>query len=381
MVHHKNHTKHKKLPKLTPLLAASAIVVANITGPVTVLADQYEEQIQALQQQRAANQNVANGLAQQAQGIQGEIDMLRDQITSIQAQIDINVARQNELNAQIEVAKAKLLEQKDMLSANIRSMYIEGDISPLEMIASSKNLGDFVDKQEYRDRIKENIVTTMDEIERLRKQLDGQQKEVTRIIDEQKTLRGNLDAKNNEAGAKLASVNQSKAGFDAQIQAQSAQIAALRAAQRAANARFIGAPGSGVNCGGGYPGHATSSFGKWGCNYALDAGVDNWGMYNRQCVSYTAFKVAESGRRMPYWGGRGNAKNWPTNARGAGIPVDGNPRVGDVAISTDGYYGHAMYVEAVLGGGKILISQYNAGWDGRYTEAVISAAGLEFIHF
>ena len=108
---------------------------------------------------------------------------------------------------------------------------------------------------------------------------------------------------------------------------------------------------------------------------------DNWGMYNRECVSYTAFRVAASGRHMPYWGGSGNANQWDDNARAAGIPVDGNPRVGDVAISNAGYYGHAMYVEAVHGDGTISISQYNADWRGTYSTNRISIGSLVFIHF
>jgi surface antigen len=104
-------------------------------------------------------------------------------------------------------------------------------------------------------------------------------------------------------------------------------------------------------------------------------------MYNRECVSYTAFKVAVSGRHMPYWGGYGNANQWDDNARASGIAVDGNPREGDVAQTDNGYYGHVMYVEYVYGDGTILISQYNVNLDGRYSEKRISAAGLNFIHF
>lgn len=108
---------------------------------------------------------------------------------------------------------------------------------------------------------------------------------------------------------------------------------------------------------------------------------DEWGMYKRQCVSYAAWKVASSGRNMPFWGGRGNASQWDDNARAAGIPVDSVPRVGDIAVSHDGGYGHVSYVEAVYPDGTILVSQYNARWDGRYSEERLSTAGLVFIHF
>ncbi len=109
-------------------------------------------------------------------------------------------------------------------------------------------------------------------------------------------------------------------------------------------------------------------------------------MYNRECVSWTAFKVYSSGRYMPYWGGIGNANQWDNNARAAGIPVDSNPRVGDVAVSHGGTYGHVMYVESVAGDGSIYVSDYNQQYDGLYREYWISAEtvskkSLVFIHF
>ena len=120
---------------------------------------------------------------------------------------------------------------------------------------------------------------------------------------------------------------------------------------------------------------------KWR-NIPQDSVVDSWGMYNRECVSYTAWKVYESGRYMPYWGGIGNANQWDDNARRMGIPVDGNPRPGDVAVAHWGYYGHVMYVESVNPNGTINISQYNYDFNGTYSEVYnFPTSGLVFIHF
>ena len=360
----------RKIIKQSTLVLMSLMIIAQPVFGATI--QEMQDQINNKQQQKLEAEQLSHGLGVVASGIAGEIQLLSNQIASIQAQIDINTTKQEDLTKQIDSAVKRLGEQKDLLSANIRSMYIEGDISPLEMIASSKNLGDFVDKQEYRDRIKENISSTMDEIERLKKQLDEQRREVTKILDDQKTLRGTLDQKNTEASAKLAGVNQDKAAFDAQVKEQSSQITALRAQQRAANAKLGGTAVAGDPAKGGYPSN-------W-ANAPQDSLVDSWGMYNRECVSYTAWKVYQSGRHMPYWGGRGNANQWPTNARAAGIPVDGTPRVGDVAVSMAGYYGHVMYVEAVSGS-SVYVSQYNYAVNGEYSEMWISSAGLEFIHF
>lgn len=359
--------------RLSPLVAGAVIVVSGLIAPIAIHADKYDEQIKALEKLQAVNQAEANKYGNKADKKESEIEKLQNQIAGIQAQIEVNEKRQAELTRKIKEAQKRLEEQKELLSANIRSMYIEGDITPLEMLASSKNLSDFVDKQEYRDRIRENITNTLDEIDKLKKQLDEQRQEIVKIIEEKKSQRGVLNDKQSEANSKLASLNMSQKAFEAKVGKQSQQIAALRAQQLAANQSALGGnvvagdPGRG-----GYPSN-------W-ANAPQDSVVDSWGMYNRECVSYAAWKVYQSGRNMPYWGGYGNANQWPGNARSSGISVNGSPKVGDVAISMAGYYGHAMYVEAVSGG-QVYVSQYNYAVQGEYSEMWVSASGLQFIHF
>jgi hypothetical protein len=128
---------------------------------------------------------------------------------------------------------------------------------------------------------------------------------------------------------------------------------------------------AGPACGGGYPD-------RW-CKAPLDSIVDQWGMYNRECVSYTAYRVALSGRHMPY--GFGDANKWPAAAKARHIPVDTRPEVGDVAIKMTGQHGHSMYVEAVNADGSIAISEYNKNKTGTFDQAIIKPDGLLFIHF
>ncbi len=128
---------------------------------------------------------------------------------------------------------------------------------------------------------------------------------------------------------------------------------------------------AGPACGGGYPD-------KW-CKAPLDSVVDRWGMYNRECVSYTAYRVAVSGREMPF--GFGDANQWPAAAHAHHIPVDSHPRAGDVAIKVGGQHGHSMYVEAINNDGTIRVSEYNKNKTGTFMQETIAADGLVFIHF
>lgn len=149
-------------------------------------------------------------------------------------------------------------------------------------------------------------------------------------------------------------------------------VAQRLAEQYTANQLLDGSVIAGDPTHGGYPA-------KWDTVFQ-DSTVDNWGMYNRECVSYAAWKVHQTYGYMPYWGGIGNANQWIRNARSAGIPTSTIPKAGTVAISMNGYYGHAMWVEAVAGN-MIYVSQYNYDLRGHYSEMWVSADSFTYIYF
>lgn len=373
-------TKITTRERITSLFVAGILLAGFIVSPI-VTADRFEEQIRQINQQNAAINANRNQLLAEAESFQAAINALQLEISALQAQIQQNEAERDELNRKIAEAEAELVRQKSLLSENIRAMYLEGEISTVEMLFSSKDLSEFVDKEQYRTTVKNKIKSTLDRINALKAQLATQKEKVERLLAEQQAMRDRLASQQAEQSRMLAMNASQRAELEGQMRANSGRIAELRRQQAIENARFTA--GVGVDCGGGYPGSAPGPWGNWGCNYPRDNTVDSWGMFNRQCVSYTAFKVAESGRNMPKWGfiHSANAKDWDDLAEDYNIPVDGSPRQGDVAISNSGYYGHAMYVEHVYGDGTILISQYNVSWDGRYSTARITAGGLSFIHF
>lgn len=363
----------KRFYKVRAVLSAMALV-ALISGAGLAHADKFDDQINGLQQQNSQARGVLNGLASQANSYQGTIDQLQAQISGVQAALFANQAHQVSLQQQITDAKNKIDRQKKYLGDDIKAMYIDGQLSTIEELATSKNLSEYVDKQEYRTTVQNKVDASIKEIAALQAQLQKQKAELDQLVASEQQENNQLASARAEQQQLLSYNEGQQSAYNQQINANSGKIADLRRQQIAANARFIGgAAGSGPTCGGGYPS-------RW-CNIPQDSVIDSWGMYNRECVSYTAFRVAASGRNMPYWGGRGNANQWDEDARAAGIPADDNPQPGDVAISNRGAYGHAMYVESVNGNGTISISQYNAALDGRYSTNTISPAGLVFIHF
>ena len=360
-----------KLRALALLLAVGGL----IGGAAIAHADQFDAQINALSQQNASATGLLNGLETQAGSYQATINQLQAQIDTVQNQIAANQAQQAQLQQQIADDQQQIDQKKQELSATVKALYIDGQTTTIEELASSKNLSDYVDKEEYRTAVQNQLDAKIKEIGALQVQLQAKKQQIDQLLASEKTQNaqlGNDQTKQNQ----LLGYNQGQQdAYNQQISANSSQIAQLRQAQIAANARFAGgSAGSGPTCGGGYPA-------QW-CEVPQDSVIDSWGMYNRECVSYTAFRVAASGRNMPWWGGGGNANQWPGDARAAGIPVDSNPTPGSVAISTRGAFGHAMYVESVNSDGTINISQYDASLDGRYsTRSGLNPSGLYFLHF
>jgi surface antigen len=113
--------------------------------------------------------------------------------------------------------------------------------------------------------------------------------------------------------------------------------------------------------------------------------TDKWGFTERQCVSFTAWRLARNGHPLDNatqnWG---SALHWDEAARAHGVRISSTPHVGAIAQwnageggtvwvgggtgrFVAGSYGHVGYVAAVYSDGSALIEQYNAQGDRQYS--------------
>ena len=366
--------KFKIKRSISTIFVGSILILSLIAGGLA-RADQFDEQIRALQQQNDTNQVAVNQLAAEAASYQDAIDKLSAQINNLRQAILDNQRQSSELQKQIEEQQAELAHQRQVLGLNIKTMYLEGEISTLEILAASKDLSEFVDRQQYRNSVQSKIKATVEKITQLKLELEEKQRQIQILIKEQQSQQAILSADQNQQNELLGYTEGQKASYNQKIKENQVKISDLRRQQIIINARLYGGGEIIQNS-------RCDIYPQNWCNAPMDSIVDTWGMYNRECVSWTAYRVATSGRYMPYWGGRGNANHWDDNARAAGIPVDRDPRVGDVGVSNSGYYGHTVYVEAVNGDGTIAVSQFNHDWNGTYSFAPRMPIGnLVFIHF
>lgn len=310
-------------------------------------------------------------LRSQAVSYQDAITRLQSQINIVQGQIAESKRQQADLEAQIKEAEAQLEQQRGVLFQVIRAMYIDGPVTPIEALATSNDLSEYVNKEEYRRQVQRSVEETMKKIAELQSELSTKKTQVAALLAQQQSQANQL-ARDRAEQQELVNYNASQqAAFNAETAANKSKLAALIAAQRRANSssnsgysfiRFPGAVKSFDRNAYPYKNAGFSMSTAPGCND--NDGPDRWGYCTRQCVSYTAWAVEASGRSAPlYWG---SAKYWDERAVAAGVPVYSTPAPGDIAVSNSGTWGHVMYVEKV-DGNQIYVSQYNQALDGRFS--------------
>lgn len=352
-----------------------------------VQAEDFDARIKQLQGEIDQYKAKASELDGKADTLQAELNRLSDEKAVLQKQIDLKQAEYDRLVVSIAENEKKMKDNQEVLGKTLASLYVDDKISAFEMLASSQNISEYVDKQEYRSSVRDQLTHTIEEIKRLKKELERQKLEAERILADQRAQREVLAGKEAEQQRLVNETRGEEAAYqgmaadriakrnEVQRQQQAAIEAALRRAGGGGRA-VAGDPNKG-----GYPNYLANS------NY-YNPVVDPWGMYSRQCVSYTAWKVFQKNGYMPYWGGHGNANQWPGSARAAGIATGSTPRAGSVGVMMAGQYGHVVWVESVNGDGTINISQYNyynaggSGW-GHYSEmyGVPASAYNVYIYF
>lgn len=375
----KNMTQKQQNGRITSrlkhlvLLVIASLLVVGATAIPNVTADPLDDQIRILQQENANNRAAVADLLKTATNYQNAIAQLQGQIDQLQGQINNSIAEQADLQAKIEEGQRELDRQRHVLGADIKAMYVDGDISTIEILATSKDLSDFVDKETYRNAVQKKIQETLKKITILQSELKVKKERVELLLKEQQAQQTSLSA-NRAEQARLLSLNkQQQSEFNQKTKDNQSRIDDLIAQQIKANdspsgyyfIRFPGGVGDHDVTVDDYPyKNAGFSMQLGPCSHSdsYPDAPDRWGYCTRQCVSYTAWAVERSGRAAPKF--YGSAKNWISAAPASYIHRD--PQPGDVAITTGGTWGHAMYVEKV-DGDRIYVSQYNQRLDGKYS--------------
>ena len=324
----------------------------------------------------------ANSMAESAQAaadtLTGAIEALDAEISSLQAKIKTNEAIAADLQSQIIANEAKLKQQQNALVELLVNMHFDNSDDAITILAGSESISDLAEKQSRQETVKQEVVTSSEQIKNTKAELEEQKAGVDQIIAEAESDRRQIAQKRSDQVA-LKEKYQDNAEEYSAYAAEQRRIKQEEIANEIASRNKSGVVVT-------YDG-LDSYYYRGSC----PAGLDNWNNlwfgspYQCECTDYAGWKMYQYtgysvqtvmgfsgasvtvrdtiGYSSATWG---NAKYWAVAARALGhnysqigFHVDRVPAANTIGVQTDGITGHVVWVESVNGNGTINLTEYN----------------------
>ncbi|RWZ78587.1 MAG: CHAP domain-containing protein [Candidatus Microsaccharimonas sossegonensis] len=370
-----------RIARIVVFITISALMIIGLV-PISrpAAADQFDEKINALTQDMARYQAQADQLNAQADTLQNALAQLANDKNALQTQINLNQAQSDKLVVQIADTQTQITANQDALGKTIADLYIDDGTTPIELLASSTNIGDFLNKQEYRSSVKTQLNDTIKKVKTLKSQLDTQKADLDKVLAQQTAARDDLATKESQQATLLAKTQNDEANYQTLIKNSAAEIASAKALQAAIRARSNATGGYSLVDAGSLPGYPWNSANCPMLGYLSTGGTngngsDGRGYGCRQCVSYVAYRIAQvTGVYYTDLGDGGQTAQNLVDKHGW-KNLGNKPQPGSVG-SLWGSPGHAAYVEAV-DGNYVIVTQYNYNYGsgyGMYSKMRLSAS-------
>lgn len=176
-------------------------------------------------------------LEQKTSDLEGQLDDLNGELASLSKELDntskeIETLSEDVEQAKLDLAAAKLNEesQYDSMKDRIKFMYEGGSASLLEILFSSENMADFLNKAEYVSNISSYDREMLEEFEQIRVDVEKKQKDLESKQDELKDLQSSLSEQKSALSSRISSTSAELSDYKSQLaRAKEAEQAAATA--------------------------------------------------------------------------------------------------------------------------------------------------------
>lgn len=145
----------------------------------------------------ANTQKVAE-LAATANTLQSKLDQLAIEINLATQEIQLTTANIQVLQQKLEETQAELERQRELLKTSMRALYKKGGASTVELLVASDSFSDFINNQEYLERLKSGIQDSTKKVIELKQQITDQKLQQQALLQKQELQRNVLSEKQRE---------------------------------------------------------------------------------------------------------------------------------------------------------------------------------------
>ncbi len=239
------------------------LIVGCVLSVTATDIDEIKQQQEALEQQSAEYEAILNEKNAEVAEQQEQVDAIVGKVETVTKEIQVSHQKIEALDEQIQ-QKTDEIEQKnieieenmEILRQRIKTIYLAGEVSSLEIIMGAKDFSDFLDKvqlvksvsthdeelineiQAQLDLIseeKEALQLDKVELEEEEKNLKAKQDELNELLKENEEILANLQEESDEALAQLSMTEDQIAQLDEELQEYYRQQAAQQQQQQQQN--------------------------------------------------------------------------------------------------------------------------------------------------
>lgn len=214
---------HKQKSIIMLMLAVFVLGIFSAYGPgVSTKAatiDSLRNQSAEIQAQINANHERAEELEKQGDSLKAAIEGFDLRIEQARQEIQLIKVKISQLEAELEAAQVELDRQKALLEANMRSLYKRAGASTVELLVASDSFSQFIDEQEYLERLKSSIQESAEKVVALKQEIQKKKEDQEDLLDKQQAVKRALDDARQERAQLLAETRGKEARYRAQIAA------------------------------------------------------------------------------------------------------------------------------------------------------------------
>lgn len=177
-------------------------------------------------------------LKEKTAGLQDELNSLNSDLSSLSQKLDETSTKIQTMAAETEKAKldlaaAKLNEdsQYEAMKDRIKFMYEGGSLSLLQVLLTSENMSDFLNKAEYINTISDYDRAMLKEFQTVRKTVENKQIELEEQQKELASMQQQLTSQREYLSSQIASTSGELADYNAQLERAKAAEEAANTAQ------------------------------------------------------------------------------------------------------------------------------------------------------
>jgi septal ring factor EnvC (AmiA/AmiB activator) len=201
-------------------------------GAATV--SELQDKSSQLQSEIDKNEATIEALGSEINTLEGKVAQLNAEISQASAEIQLTEVKLDELSQRLTAAEAELERQKGLLRASLRALYTRRDASTVELLIASDSFSDFINEQEYLERLQSAVKDSAEVVIALKQQIQVEQTQQEELLSKQEQQKNVLAEKRQEQQSILIKTEGEEAKFQAVLSSQVEELAKAETALIAA---------------------------------------------------------------------------------------------------------------------------------------------------